>query len=176
VSDRHYVDIHGHADIHPTARLGDFDGENVSVWQFATICAGTEIGPRSVVGSCVWIGKNCTIGENVRIQHGAFIPNGSVIEDDVFIGPNVTMTDDKYPRVGNTGVSRATSEDLPRCFYRSGGGDFTRSHYLRWSDGRCRRCCHPRRDVRRPSYWCTGALSITCRRTTWLVCYDLTNG
>ena len=85
------------AEISPSAVLG----QNVAVWQFATICDGTEIGDDSVVGSCVWIGRGCKIGKNVHIQHGAFIPNESVIEDHVFIGPNAVMTDDKYPRSGN---------------------------------------------------------------------------
>ena len=41
------------------------------------------------------------MGDNVRIQHGAFIPNGTVIGHRVFIGPNVSLTDDRYPRAGN---------------------------------------------------------------------------
>ena len=76
---------------------------SVAVWQFATICDGAVVGEGSVIGSCAWVGKNCSIGRNVRIQHGAFLPNGTVVEDDAFIGPNVTMTDDKYPRAGNQG-------------------------------------------------------------------------
>lgn len=91
--------IHKFAEISQDARLH----ATVRVWQFATICAHTVIGEGCVIGSSVWIGRDCKIGRNVRIQTGAFIPNGSVIHDDVFIGPNVTMTDDKYPRSGNKG-------------------------------------------------------------------------
>jgi acetyltransferase-like isoleucine patch superfamily enzyme len=54
-----------------------------------------------VVGSCAWIGQGCRIGRNVRLNHGAFVPHGTIIEDDVFIGPNVRRTDDGYPRAGN---------------------------------------------------------------------------
>jgi UDP-2-acetamido-3-amino-2,3-dideoxy-glucuronate N-acetyltransferase len=91
--------------IHPLAVIDESSklAPSVKVYQFATICARTKVGALSVIGTSVWIGRDCTIGENVRIQTGAFIPNGSVIEDHVFIGPNVTMTDDKYPRSGNTG-------------------------------------------------------------------------
>lgn len=71
------------------------------VWQFASIGYGTIVGSHGVIGSCAYIGKNCLIGAGVRIQHGVFLPNGSVVEDDAFIGPNVTATDDKYPRSGN---------------------------------------------------------------------------
>ena len=80
--------------------VGAVLADDVRVYQFATILAGTSIGAGSVVGANSWIGRNCRIGRNVRIQTGVVIPHGTVIEDDVFIGPNVTMTDDKSPRAG----------------------------------------------------------------------------
>ncbi len=76
-------------------------GEGTVVWQFATICDQARLGRRNVVGSCAWIGRHVVTGDDVRIQHGAFIPNGTQIGNRVFIGPNVTMTDDKYPVVNN---------------------------------------------------------------------------
>jgi acetyltransferase-like isoleucine patch superfamily enzyme len=42
----------------------------------------------------VWIGDDVRIGKNVKIQGFAFIPNGVIIEDDVFIGPHVCFTND----------------------------------------------------------------------------------
>ncbi|MCK4522402.1 MAG: N-acetyltransferase [Nanoarchaeota archaeon] len=45
-----------------------------------------------------WIGPNAKIGKNgCKIQPLAFIPDGVTIEDDVFIGPGATFTNDKYP-------------------------------------------------------------------------------
>jgi len=88
---------HSQSEIHHSVIVG----LRSTVWQFATICRDTVIGEDCVVGSSVWIGRNCRIGNRVRIQHGAFVPNGTILEDDVFVGPNVTMTDDKYPRSGN---------------------------------------------------------------------------
>ena len=41
------------------------------------------------------------IGEGSRLQHGVFLPNGSRLGRNVFIGPNATFTDDRHPRVGN---------------------------------------------------------------------------
>ena len=70
------------------------------IWQFSTICHDTVLGDDVVIGSNAWIGKHCTIGSGTRIQHGAFIPNGTVVGEKVFIGPNATLTDDKYPRAG----------------------------------------------------------------------------
>lgn len=56
----------------------------------------SQIGDNCVIHSHVWIGE-VKIGNNVKIQAFSFIPNGVTIEDDVFIGPRVTFTNDKYP-------------------------------------------------------------------------------
>lgn len=83
--------------VHPSVQMGD----NVTIWHFTTICADVHIGNNVVIGSNVFIGAGSILGDNVRIQHGVFLPKSSVVEPDVFIGPNATFTDDKYPRVGN---------------------------------------------------------------------------
>jgi len=72
-----------------------------TIWQFATICAEAILESEVVIGSGVWIGKRVRIGCGSRIQHGTFIPNDTIIGAHVFIGPNVTMTDDRYPKVVN---------------------------------------------------------------------------
>ena len=84
------------ASIDPRSHLGD-----ATVWQFSTVEAHVTCGSGCVIGSCAWIGKGTVMGDNVRIQHGAFIARGSEIGHRVFIGPNATLTDDKYPRVNN---------------------------------------------------------------------------
>ena len=76
-------------------------GPDTAVWQFATVEAHVTTGARCVIGSCAWIGKGTVMGDDVRIQHGAFIARGSEIGHRVFIGPNATLCDDKYPRVNN---------------------------------------------------------------------------
>ena len=75
-------------------------GPDCVVWQGATICNDVTLGEGVVIGSNAWIGKGCKIGSFTRIQHGAFIPNYTLIGRSVFIGPNSTLTDDKYPKVG----------------------------------------------------------------------------
>ena len=84
------------AHVDPRAYLGD----GTHVWNNANI-GEIETGPNCVIGSNVYIGKGARLGKNVHIQHGAFIPNCTRIADNVFIGPNVTMTDDRYPQVNN---------------------------------------------------------------------------
>ena len=87
------VDIHRDAVIHDTAK----------VWAFTVIGEGAHIGENAVIGTHCYIGKGTTIGKGVHIQTDVFLPNNSTIEDFAFIGPNVTFTDDRYPRAGNSG-------------------------------------------------------------------------
>lgn len=56
-----------------------------------------NIGVETVIHSHVWIGDKVTIGKRCKIQAFTFIPNGVTIQDDVFIGPHVCFTNDKYP-------------------------------------------------------------------------------
>lgn len=59
---------------------------------------GCEIGDGSTIGAFVEIRRDVQIGRNVKIQAFAFLPEGVVIEDGVFIGPHVCFTNDKWPR------------------------------------------------------------------------------
>ena len=90
--------INGHVSTNSSATFG----EGCVQWQYSTICEGARFGKDCVIGSNAWVGKYVVCGDNVRIQHGAFIANGVRLGNHVFIGPNVTFTDDKYPKAGNT--------------------------------------------------------------------------
>lgn len=74
---------------------------DVRVYEFTSILAGTVVGEGSVIGGRCFIGMDCKSGRGVRIQDGCFLPNRTVVEDNAFLGPNVTLTDDRYPRAGN---------------------------------------------------------------------------
>ena len=56
-----------------------------------------NIGANGVIHSPVWIGKEVVIGDRVKIQAFAFIPDGVTIGNDVFIGPGVIFTNDRHP-------------------------------------------------------------------------------
>ena len=71
------------------------------IYPTAIVCDGVTMGAGCVIGSHVYVGKGCVLGEGVRIQHGAFLCNRMRIGDRVFVGPHVTTTDDKWPRVNN---------------------------------------------------------------------------
>jgi len=55
------------------------------------------IGRDCTIHSHVWIGNKVKIGDNCKIQAFTFIPEGVEISDNVFIGPRVVFTNDKYP-------------------------------------------------------------------------------
>ncbi len=88
--------IHEPSTIDPSVMVG----ENCTVWQYATICQEAILGEGVVIGSHAWVGRGAEIGNYTRIQHGAFIPNHTKIGKGCFLGPNVTLTDDKYPKAG----------------------------------------------------------------------------
>ncbi len=56
-----------------------------------------QIGNDCTIHAPVWLGNGVTIGNNCKIQGFSFIPEGVTIGDDVFIGPHVCFTNDKYP-------------------------------------------------------------------------------
>ena len=74
----------------------------------ATIGAGSKIWHWTHVRESASIGKDCTIGQGCyidviigdrcKVQNGVSIYAGVTLEDEVFIGPHVTFTNDKYPR------------------------------------------------------------------------------
>ena len=59
---------------------------------------GCTIGKNTKIDAYVYIEEGVTIGDNCKVRPFVFIPTGVTIEDSVFIGPNVTFTNDKYPR------------------------------------------------------------------------------
>lgn len=78
-------------------------GRNVKIWGLTRIREGVEIGGNSTVGGNVYIDHDVKIGSNVKIEDAALIYFGVTIEDEVFIGPAVCFTNDKYPRATQEG-------------------------------------------------------------------------
>ena len=89
--------IHATAIIGPNVHFGAY----VKVWSNAVVGFGCQIGDYVVIGANAYVGNESVIGEGSRLQTGVFLPNGSRLGKRVFLGPNVTAADDKYPRVGN---------------------------------------------------------------------------
>ena len=76
-------------------------GENTKIWQFCVILPKAVIGNNCNICAHVFIENDVVIGNNVTIKPGVQIWDGMTIDDYVFIGSNVTFTNDKNPRSQN---------------------------------------------------------------------------
>jgi acetyltransferase-like isoleucine patch superfamily enzyme len=85
-------------------------GKNVELSNFINLY-GCFIGDYTKIGAFVEIQKNATIGKNCKISSHTFICEGVTIEDDVFVGHNVTFINDRYPRAINGHGTLQTEED-----------------------------------------------------------------
>jgi UDP-2-acetamido-3-amino-2,3-dideoxy-glucuronate N-acetyltransferase len=72
---------------------------------------GCQIGDESRIGTFVEIQKNVSIGKRCKISSHTFVCEGVTIEDDVFIGHNVTFTNDLFPRATNEKGELQTDAD-----------------------------------------------------------------
>ena len=85
-------------------------GKDVKIIGFVNLY-GCTIGDNTNVGTFVEIQKNARIGSNCKISSHSFICGGVTIEDDVFIGHNVTFINDMYPRSTVEGGGLRTEAD-----------------------------------------------------------------
>ena len=92
--------------ISPDVKLG----RNVRIYDFTNLY-GCEIGDDVKVGTFVEIQKGAKIGNRCKISSHTFICEGVVLEDEVFIGHNVTFINDRHPRATNGGGQLQTEAD-----------------------------------------------------------------
>lgn len=85
--------------VHPLADVQTTTiGDNTRIWQFVVILPGAKIGAEVNICSHCLIENDVIVGDRVTIKSGVQLWDGVRIADDVFIGPNVTFTNDKFPR------------------------------------------------------------------------------
>lgn len=85
--------------IHKTAEVADCQiGEGSKVWQFVVILKGAQIGRDCNICSNVLIEGNVTLGDRVTVKSGVQLWDGLLVGNDVFIGPNATFANDRFPR------------------------------------------------------------------------------
>jgi len=96
--------ISSRAEIHPQAYVagGVAIGEGTIIRQFASVTGGTVLGRDCSVSPFAML-HGPVIGDRCRISGGVMMGPGFLIEDDVFIGPNVTLANDAWPRTDKTG-------------------------------------------------------------------------
>jgi UDP-2-acetamido-3-amino-2,3-dideoxy-glucuronate N-acetyltransferase len=73
-------------------------GTNTRIWAFAHVLPGARIGEACNICDHVFIENDVTIGHRVTVKCGVQLWDGITVEDDVFIGPNATFTNDPFPR------------------------------------------------------------------------------
>jgi acetyltransferase-like isoleucine patch superfamily enzyme len=103
---------------HPTAETSPKAtiGKGTRIWHQAQVREGARIGCDCIVGKGVYIDFDVVIGNLVKIQNYASLYHGATIEDGVFIGPYVCLTNDKRPRaITPEGVLKA-EEDWDQGF------------------------------------------------------------
>lgn len=85
--------IHRFADVQ-----SPYIGDNTNIWQFCVVLPQDRIGENCNICANVLIENEVVIGNNVTIKCFVEDPDGTTIEDSVFIGPNVALTNDTIPR------------------------------------------------------------------------------
>lgn len=96
-------------------------GKDVLIYDFVNLY-GCTIGDNTKVGTFVEIQKNSSIGKNCKISSHTFICEGVEIEDNVFVGHNVTFINDKFPRAVNDDGKMQSDSDwkLEKTFVKKG--------------------------------------------------------
>jgi UDP-2-acetamido-3-amino-2,3-dideoxy-glucuronate N-acetyltransferase len=85
-------------------------GQNVAIYSFVNLY-GCEIGDGSKIGAFVEVQKGARIGRNCKISSHTFVCEGVIIEDNVFVGHNVSFINDKHPRATNPDGSMQIDAD-----------------------------------------------------------------
>ena len=98
------IPFSGYLCIAPDVRVG----QNVKFSKFVNLY-GCEVGDDTKIGAFVEIQKNAKVGRRCKISSHTFICEGVTIEDEVFVGHNVTFVNDTFPRA-TTGTGRLQTE------------------------------------------------------------------
>jgi UDP-2-acetamido-3-amino-2,3-dideoxy-glucuronate N-acetyltransferase len=86
--------------VHPTAVIDEpcEIGAGTKIWHYSHVLKGAKIGEHCIFGQNCQVAENVLIGNNVKVQNNVSIYGGTVIEDDVFLGPSCVLTNVTNPR------------------------------------------------------------------------------
>jgi acetyltransferase-like isoleucine patch superfamily enzyme/dTDP-4-dehydrorhamnose 3,5-epimerase-like enzyme len=73
-------------------------GPGTRIWAFAHVLPGAQIGADCNICDHVFVENDVILGDRVTVKSGVQLWNGLHIENDVFIGPNATFSNDRFPR------------------------------------------------------------------------------
>lgn len=105
-SEGHAVSINGYLCIASDVKVGS----NVKFSKFVNLY-GCEVGDDTKIGAFVEIQKNAKVGKRCKISSHTFICEGVTIEDEVFVGHNVTFVNDTFPRSTTAAGTLQTEAD-----------------------------------------------------------------
>lgn len=90
--------------IHETAEVSESAvvSSGTRIWNQAQVRNDAVLGENCVISKNVYIDEHVKIGNRVKIQNNVNVYHGVIVEDDVFLGPSMTFTNDMYPRAFNT--------------------------------------------------------------------------
>lgn len=73
-------------------------GAGTKIWHFSHVLGGARVGRDCILGQNCHIANDVVMGNNVKIQNNVSVYTGTVIEDDVFLGPSCVLTNVTNPR------------------------------------------------------------------------------
>ena len=73
-------------------------GAGTKIWHFAHIMSGAKIGSRCILGQNTMVAGGVVISDNVKVQNNVVVYTGTIVEDDVFLGPSCVLTNVTNPR------------------------------------------------------------------------------
>ncbi len=95
------------ADVSPTAQIGS----GSSVWHLAQVREDAVLGENCIIGRGAYVGTGVHLGDNCKVQNYALVYEPAVLEDGVFIGPAVVLTNDHNPRAINPDGTVKSADD-----------------------------------------------------------------
>lgn len=95
------------ADVSPNVQIG----EGTKIWHLAQVREGVEMGQNCIIGRGAYVGSGVVLGDNCKVQNYALVYEPAVLEDGVFVGPGVVLTNDTYPRAVNPDGSLKSAHD-----------------------------------------------------------------
>lgn len=99
--------IHATAEVSPKASIGD----GTKIWNYAQIREGVVIGEQCIIAKNVYVDFDVRIGSRCKIQNNCSLYHGAEIEEGVFLGPHVILTNDKVPRAINADGTAKSAAD-----------------------------------------------------------------